>query len=108
MCFSVRLWKAAVLCLCRQPSPWLPACCCVWKQLPLLVCVCVCVCAPIQHDVWGEDGLAELGELVKELTSAGSTALQVGEIGFKGTGLINSRHQRGKAAAVRNDDDDDF
>ena len=105
----VFLCACGKLCLCRQSSVYVgsrllgclrvAAC---GKQLPLLVCVCVC--APIQHDVWGDDGLAERGEL----TAGGSTALQVGEIGFKGTGLINSRHQRGKAAAVRNDDDDDF
>lgn len=32
---------------------------------------------------------------------------QVGEIGCKGTGLINSRHQRGKAAAAADDFDMD-
>jgi len=36
-----------------------------------------------------------------------SCGTQVGEIGFKGTGLVNSRQQRGKAAAAQDDFDMD-
>ena len=36
-----------------------------------------------------------------------SCATQIGEIGFKGMGLVNSRQQRGKAAAAQEDFDMD-
>ena len=96
-------------------------------SLPLSLCVCVCVSS--------RPPLLCLGERVEEIRPTSTRVrirrnaptdmdmmccnvghlpnvaawhvTQVGEIGCKGTGLINSRQQRGKAAVAADDFDMD-